>query len=108
VWSQIQGLIRKTLIAVEPTILLHVQKNPTTRRSCFELFGFDILLDASLRPWLLEVNCMPSLYSSSAFDKRIKTKLVCDALTLVGLEPYDKQRLAEENDVRVKVLAPFH
>lgn len=99
-WSQIQGLIRKTLIAVEPTVLLNVQKNPTTRKNCFELFGFDILLDASARPWLLEVNCMPSLCSSSAFDKRIKTMLVCNALTLVGLEGYDKRRLAKESDVR--------
>lgn len=33
---------------------------------------------------------MPSLSSSSQLDKRIKTMLVCDLLTLVGLQGFDK------------------
>jgi len=49
-----------------------------------------VIIDAELKPWILEVNCRPSLSSSSVFDKRIKTMVVCDALTLVGLQGYDK------------------
>lgn len=79
------------MIAVEPTIVQNVNKNPTSRNNCFEIYGFDILLDQQLRPWILEVNVLPSLSSSSNFDKRVKTMLVCDALTLVGIRPYDKQ-----------------
>eukprot|EP00439_Symbiodinium_sp_Y106_P041227 s6059_g5.t1 len=51
-------------------------------QTCFELFGFDVLLDETLRPWLLEVNTCPSLSSSSPLDKRLKTQLVADMLTL--------------------------
>lgn len=51
---------------------------------CFELYGFDILLDSALRPWLLEVNVCPSLSSGSKLDQRVKTALMCDLFTLVG------------------------
>jgi hypothetical protein len=43
-----------------------------------------------MKPWVLEVNVLPSLSSSSLFDKRIKTMVVCDALTIVGIQGYDK------------------
>lgn len=40
-----KAIILKTLISVEPTIMLNVQKNPTTRNNCFELYGFDVIID---------------------------------------------------------------
>jgi hypothetical protein len=92
VHAQFKDLIMKTLMSVEPTITANLQKNPTSRNNCFELYGFDIIVDANLKPWVLEVNVMPSLSSSSPFDKRIKTMLICDALTLVGIRGYDKSK----------------
>ena len=85
----------KTLIAVEPTITQNVMKNPTTRNNCFELYGFDVMIDQNMKPWVLEVNVQPSLSSSSVFDKRIKTMVVCDVLTLVGIRGYDKLKFKE-------------
>ena len=95
VFAQVKDVIVKTLIAVEPAINANLQKCPGNRTSCFELFGFDILIDAKLKPWLLEVNILPSLSSSSPFDKTIKTILICDILTLVGIRGYDKKKVHE-------------
>jgi len=41
----------------------------------YELFGFDILLDSKLKPWLIEVNISPSLHSSSPLDLDVKSPL---------------------------------
>jgi len=85
-------VIIKTLISVEPHISTNMRqvKNKT---ACFELYGFDIIMDSKLKPWLLEVNVCPSLSSSSPLDKTIKTKLLCDTLHLVGFVPFDRKKL---------------
>ena len=54
-----------------------------------ELYGFDVLVDADLKPWLLEVNLSPSLGCDSSLDLRIKSALLSDLLTLVGLPALD-------------------
>lgn len=54
-----------------------------------ELFGFDILIDDTLKPWLLEVNLTPSLGCDSPLDVRLKSALISDLLTLVGIPAVD-------------------
>lgn len=96
----------KTLISVEPTISSNLAKYPTFRNNCFELYGFDVIIDENLKPWVLEVNVRPSLSSSSIFDKRIKTMLMCDALTLVGIKGYDKLEFSKASTAE-KTLESF-
>ena len=41
------------------------KRNPKMRTNCFELFGFDFMLDEDMRCWLIEVNTNPCLEESS-------------------------------------------
>merc|ERR1719379_3157952 len=98
--ERIKDLIIKTLIAAESPIVnfWHQGANYSTsgvtstqlgpNQTCFEIFGFDVMVDDKLKPLLLEVNTFPSFASSSPFDKRVKSQLVSDALTLVGFLPF--------------------
>lgn len=79
-WLQIEADIKdvviKTIISVEPYIVHQQSMYTRNKNNCFELYGFDIMFDYKLKPWLLEVNVSPSFSSSSPFDKSIKTRLI--------------------------------
>ena len=49
--------------------------NPRNRKGCFELFGFDFLLDEDLRVWLIEVNTNPYLGTPSQDMQNMIPKL---------------------------------
>jgi len=61
------------------------------RDNCFELLGFDILIDTLLEPWLIEVNLSPSLGCDSPLDQRVKGTMLADLLTLTGVVPLDRR-----------------
>lgn len=54
-------------------------------KRCFELYGFDVLIDSKLKPWLIEVNGSPSMTASTTVDGQLKMNLLDDTLTIVNL-----------------------
>ncbi|CAD8061233.1 unnamed protein product [Paramecium primaurelia] len=74
----IQMLMIRSLQAVQKIII--------NDKHCFELYGFDILLDAQLKPWLLEVNASPSMTSNTPVDFELKCGLLDDVFTIIDLE----------------------
>ncbi len=68
------------------------------------MYGFDILIDSSLKPWIMEVNVCPSLSSSSPMDRKIKHILLTDTLNTIGMEHMtkkDKENLNEKKKDRL-------
>ncbi|KAI1719421.1 tubulin-tyrosine ligase family domain-containing protein [Ditylenchus destructor] len=53
---------------------------------CFELYGYDVILDEDLKPWLLEVNASPSLTPSSQEDFELKCRVLNHMLEVLDLE----------------------
>uniref|UniRef100_A0A3P9PPL9 Tubulin tyrosine ligase like 4 n=1 Tax=Poecilia reticulata TaxID=8081 RepID=A0A3P9PPL9_POERE len=84
IWEKIKDIVIKTIIASEPYVNTLLKMHLKTPHSCHELFGFDIMLDENLKPWILEVNISPSLHSNSALDVSIKGQMIRDLLNLAG------------------------
>nr|XP_056707584.1 tubulin monoglutamylase TTLL4 [Euleptes europaea] len=84
IWEKIKDIVVKTIIASEPYITNLVKLYVRRPYCCHELFGFDVMLDENLKPWILEVNISPSLHSNSPLDVSIKGQMVRDVLNLAG------------------------
>ncbi len=83
VWERIKDMVIKTIVSAEHSMLPLVRGNFASRNCGYELFGFDVLLDSSLKPWLIEVNISPSLHSSSPLDLEVKSPLATEVFNIV-------------------------
>ena len=75
---EIQMIMVRTLIAVQPIMI--------NDRHCFELYGFDVMIDQDLKPWLIEVNASPSLTANTREDYLMKTEMLHGMLDVLDLE----------------------
>ena len=55
-------------------------------KHCFELYGFDVLLDENLKPWLIEINASPSMTASTPSDYDTKLGLLEDTFAVLDIE----------------------
>ena len=55
------------------------------------MLGFDILIDSNLKPWLIEINMSPSMNTDSPLDLKIKSNMISDLITMVGITPLDER-----------------
>lgn len=91
-WSRIYDVLIKTIISGEHYVTQSIKKYNLHRNNCFEIFGFDILIDSDLKPWLIEVNLSPSLATESPLDLTIKGNLIADTFNITGVRRFDRKK----------------
>jgi hypothetical protein len=73
-------------------------KMPSIRGSrCFEILGFDVMIDSKLQPWLIEVNHLPSFGTDSPLDLDIKERLMYQTLRSLAVLPDDEQAYVQHH-----------
>jgi tubulin polyglutamylase TTLL9 len=77
-WFEVQRAILNSLLSV--------QRIMVSDRRCFELYGYDVLFDASLKPFILEVNASPSMTAENPRDYHLKSTVLNDTLDLVDID----------------------
>ena len=97
IWDEIEAIVVKTIITVQPQ-LQHIYRSCQTKEPdcCFELLGFDIMLDHKLRPWMLEVNHTPSFNADTSVDETVKQGLLKNTLEIISMSVEHRKRVAVE------------
>ena len=78
--------------------------NIMNRKNCFEIFGYDFILDINYHPFLLEINTNPGLEESSPLIKMLVPRMINDALRLT----IDKSFESQDGNDKKKNLSKFH
>ncbi|XP_029318676.1 probable tubulin polyglutamylase TTLL2 [Cottoperca gobio] len=83
-WQKINNIVTLTLLTIAPAV--------PSCPNCVEMFGFDILIDAKFKPWLLEVNYSPALTLDCQADITVKKGLISDLIDLMNYTLADSLR----------------
>ena len=63
---------------------------------CFEILGFDVLIDEKLKPWLIEINHTPSFATDTPLDFKIKKDVVADTMSILNMTYGNKKRFIRQ------------
>lgn len=89
--DKILSTIAMTLAFVQPTMCPKERKRLLD--PCFELYGFDLIFDRNARPYVLEVNTMPSLNTDEDVDYEVKAPLLAQAFSIIGIPDLTSEQL---------------
>jgi len=83
IWEEIKDLIVKTIFCGHQAMKSAFMDNVQSNYNCYKLFGFDVLIDDTLKPWLLEVNNFPAM-NHKTIDRHVNEPMIAEMLNIVG------------------------
>ncbi|XP_046399768.1 tubulin polyglutamylase TTLL6-like [Ischnura elegans] len=104
-WKKIDDVIIKTILSAYQTLKHNYWacfSSRNNQQACFELLGFDIILNYKLQPFLLEVNHSPSFGTRSDVDKDVKTSLMHDTFEILNINKQERTKVEREVKERCK------
>ncbi|KAG8343400.1 putative Tubulin tyrosine ligase family [Trypanosoma vivax] len=94
-WDRVAHVVCKTILVAQPQIA-NVYNSCFPRQNCgytcFEVLGFDILVDHKMKPWLMEVNHTPSFATDTPLDYEIKHALISEVWDILDIRATDRRR----------------
>ena len=89
-WAKIEIVVVATMITLTQIVPKYLYYNiyKYSIQCGMELFGFDVIVDSSMKPWLLEVNSSPALEVDTLVDEKVKPKLIQDVVNAQHFETY--------------------
>jgi len=105
---QIEQIIVRTMCTVQPSLKHYMQipnkaqyvpdgtwngnvQEAPINSMCFEILGFDVLIDEKLKPWLIEINHAPSFGTDTPLDFRIKKDMLADTIEILNMSHQRKK-----------------
>ena len=86
-WEGVKDVVIKTLLCGHERIDKMMKESASSFYNNFNLLGLDIFIDANLKPYLLEVNTIPSLFInqiSKEVDTNLKAPLIAETFNICG------------------------
>jgi hypothetical protein len=77
------GIVLVSVLCAAAVAVHRPKRRPARVPHRYQVFGYDVLIDQNLKPWLIEVNASPSMGVDSEVDVRVKGQMIADTVKLV-------------------------
>ena len=104
-WAKVEAAMVKTVLAAQA-----LQRLPKRRPgSCVDLFGFDVMFDTALNPFVLEVNLAPALNTPEpGVNQRVHDRVLLQLIALLSRRQDPSSDEAEATRRQLQLFAPKH
>lgn len=94
IWAEIEQMVVKSVFTIQPQ-LAHLYRTSQAKEPdcCCDLLGFDVMLDHKLKPWMLEVNHMPSFKADTGIDHTVKHGMIKNTLQILQLSLEQRRQM---------------